>query len=110
VVNSEPEEVPDAEHEQIIERVAAIDVAKESGKVCTRLPGQRTPGRRVSKVWDVKATTNAIVELGDYPVVSGSRRSPSNQRRIIGGSGSISWKPVGAEKYGRLMRRARIRG
>jgi hypothetical protein len=63
-VNSEPVEIPDAEHEQIAQRVAAIDVAKESGVVCTRLPSQRTPGRRVSKVWDVTATTNAIVELG----------------------------------------------
>jgi hypothetical protein len=31
LVNSEPVEIPDAEHEQIVERVAAIDVAKESG-------------------------------------------------------------------------------
>jgi transposase len=67
-VNSEPEEIPDAEHEQIVERVAAIDVAKESGMVCTRMPSERTPGRRVSKVWEVKATTNAVVELGDYLV------------------------------------------
>jgi transposase len=67
-VISEPEEIPDAEHEQIIERVCAIDVAKESGTVCTRLPSERTPGRRVSKVWEVKATTNAIIELGDYLV------------------------------------------
>jgi transposase len=58
-------EIPDAEHEQIVERVAAIDVAKESGAVCTRLPSLRTPGRRVSKVWQVTATTNAIVELGE---------------------------------------------
>jgi transposase len=67
-VISEPEEILDAEHEQIIERVCAIDVAKESGTVCTRLPSERTPGRRVSKVWEVKATTNAIIELGDYLV------------------------------------------
>lgn len=64
----EPEEIPDAEHEQVLERVCAIDVAKESGKVCTRLPRESAPGRRVSKVWDVQATTNAIVELGDYLV------------------------------------------
>ena len=34
--------------------------------MCTRLPRESTPNRRVSKVWDVKATTNAIVELGVY--------------------------------------------
>ena len=49
----EPEEIPDAEHELVIERVAAIDVAKASGTVCVRLPGKT--GRRVSRVWDVPA-------------------------------------------------------
>ena len=34
----EPEEIPDAEHELVIERVAAVDVAKASGKVCVRMP------------------------------------------------------------------------
>jgi transposase len=68
LVIGEPEEIPDAEHEQVVERVCAIDVAKESGKVCTRLPRESAPDRRVSKVWDVKATTNAIVELGEHLV------------------------------------------
>ena len=36
----EPEEIPDAEHELVIERVAAVDVAKASGKVCVRVPGK----------------------------------------------------------------------
>jgi transposase len=55
-----PEEIPDAEHELVIGRVAAIDVAKASGKVCVRAPRER---RRVSKVWDVEATTGAVSEL-----------------------------------------------
>jgi transposase len=57
---SAPEEIPDAEHELVIERVAAIDVAKAFGKVCVRTPRER---RRVSKVWDVEATTGAVSEL-----------------------------------------------
>src|SRR5204862_3830051 len=64
----QPEEIPDAEYEQVIDRVAAIDVAKEFGKVCIRLPHESVPGRRVSKVWDVSAITNAVIELGDYLV------------------------------------------
>ena len=55
-----PQEIPDAEHELIIERVCAIDVAKASGKVCVRTPRER---RRVSKIWDVEATTGAVSEL-----------------------------------------------
>ncbi|MGO9382581.1 MAG: IS110 family transposase [Mycobacterium sp.] len=58
-----PVEIPDAEHELVIERVAAIDVAKATGKVCVRLPG--TSGHRVSRVWDVAATTGAVGELGE---------------------------------------------
>ena len=48
----------------MVERVAAVDVAKASGKVCMRVP-HPAAGRRVTKVWDVAATTNAIVELAD---------------------------------------------
>ena len=62
----EPVEVPDEEHEQILERVAAIDVAKATGMVCTRVPHDARPGRRVTRVWEVPATTNAIIELGEY--------------------------------------------
>jgi transposase len=57
-----PEEIPDAEHELVIERVCAIDVAKASGTVCVRTPRER---RRVSKVWDVEATTGAVTDLAD---------------------------------------------
>jgi transposase len=60
-LNHEPEEIIDAEHELVIERVAAIDVAKASGKVCVRLPGKS--GRRVSRVWDVAATSGAVADL-----------------------------------------------
>ena len=62
-VVSEPVEIPDAEHELVIERVAAVDVAKAAGKVCVRLPGKS--GRRFSRVWDVPARTGAITELGE---------------------------------------------
>ncbi|WP_239657263.1 hypothetical protein [Mycobacterium riyadhense] len=34
VSKSAPVEIPDAEHELVIERAAAIDVAKAAGKVC----------------------------------------------------------------------------
>lgn len=61
----EPEEIAVEDYEEVVERVAAIDVAKASGKVCTRVPHPNTPGRRVTKVWDVSATTNAIMGLAD---------------------------------------------
>jgi len=64
---SVPVEIADAEHELVIERAAAIDVAKESGKVCVRLPGN-SGRRRFSRVWDVSARTGAITELAEQLV------------------------------------------
>jgi transposase len=62
----QPVEVQVDEHEQIVERVAAIDVAKASGMVCLRVPHPSIPGRRVTKVWPVRASTAALIELGDH--------------------------------------------
>ncbi len=63
------EEIPDEEHEQVFERVCAIDVSKEFGTVCVRQPNESNPGgRRISRVWDVKATMNAVIGLADHLV------------------------------------------
>ena len=64
----EPQEIEDEEHEQILERVAAVDVAKASGMVCTRVPHPSRAGKRRTRVWAVDATTNAILELTDHLV------------------------------------------
>ena len=69
----EPQEIEDEEHEQILERVAAVDVAKASGMVCTRVPHESRPGRRRTRVWQVAATTNAIIELADHLAARGDR-------------------------------------
>ena len=55
----------------MIERVCAIDVAKASGKVCTRLPSQGGSGRRGSRVWDVAATTETVIALAVQLVALG---------------------------------------
>jgi transposase len=62
----EPQEIEDEAYEQILERVAAVDVAKASGMVCTRVPHQSRPGKRRTRVWTVEATTGAILELADH--------------------------------------------
>ncbi len=74
MVMAKPQEVPDEDHEQVMARVAAIDVAKASGMVCTRTPHPTVEGRRVSQVWDVVATTNAICELAVHLVEVGIER------------------------------------
>ncbi len=70
----EPVEIQDEEHEQILERAAAIDVAKASGMVCTRVPRDGGPGRRRTRVREVAATTNAIIELGDHLMAEGVQK------------------------------------
>ena len=44
-VMREPQEIEDEEHEQILRRVAAVDVAKASGMVCTRVPHDARPAK-----------------------------------------------------------------
>jgi transposase len=67
----EPQEIEDGEHEQILERVAAVDVAKASGMVCTRVPREGQPGKRRTRVWQVDATTDVILELAEHLVAEG---------------------------------------
>jgi transposase len=61
---SRPQVIDDQDHERIYERVAAVDVAKDTGMVCTRTPHPSRPGARRSTVWTVKARMNAIRVLG----------------------------------------------
>jgi len=81
-----PEEIDVEEHGEVVERVGAIDVAKASGKVCTRVPHPSVAGRRVTKVWDVAATTTAIMELADELARQGIER-------VVVESTSDYWRP-----------------
>ena len=58
---------------RVIERAAAIDVAKGFGMVCTRVPGSRAD-RRLQKVWRVEATYRAVMALMDHLRAEGIRR------------------------------------
>jgi transposase len=67
----QPQDVEDEEHERSWERVAAIDVAKATGMVCTRVPDEDRPGRRRTRVWAVAATMAGVTELGDHLACEG---------------------------------------
>jgi transposase len=58
-----PQVIEDQEHERVFDRVAAVDVAKASGMVCTRTPNPSRPGARRSTVWEVPATMNSVLAL-----------------------------------------------
>jgi len=80
------QEIDAEDHEEIMERVAAVDVAKASGTVCTRVPHPSIPSRRLTKVWDVGATTNAIMGLAEDLAGAGIER-------IVVESTSDYWRP-----------------
>jgi hypothetical protein len=61
------------ERVEVVERAAAIDVAKASGMVCTRVPGSR-PDRRRQKVWQVGATCGEVSALVDHLRCEGIQR------------------------------------
>ena len=64
MAQARPQVIDDEEHERVYERVAAVDVAKDSGMVCTRTPHPSRPGARQSTVWTVKARMASIGALG----------------------------------------------
>jgi transposase len=82
----QPIEVEVCEDEPIVERVAAVDVAKASGMVCTRVPHESVPGKRTTKVWQVGSTTRALVELADHLRCQGIQR-------VVLESTSDYWRP-----------------
>ena len=61
---SKPQVIDDQEHERIHERVAAADVAEDSGVACTRTPHPSRPGARQGRIWTVKARMGAVRALG----------------------------------------------
>ena len=70
---SRPQVIDDEEHERVHERVAAIDVAKDSGMVCTRTPHPSRPGARRSTAWAIVEVTNLTWAR------PGSRRSATGE-------------------------------
>jgi len=76
----------DSMDEEIVARVAAIDVAKDSGMVCTRVPHSTHPGKRTTTVWSVSARTSAIIEVAD-------RLAEEHVERVVLEATSDYWRP-----------------
>jgi transposase len=86
VAKVKPQVIDDEEHERVHERVAAIDVAKDSGMVCARAPHPSRPGARRATVWTVKARMGAVRAPGRQLKHDGieivTLESTSDYRRI----------------------------
>ncbi len=72
--------------EPVVVRAAALDIAKATAMVCTRVPDEGRAGRRVQQTWSVAADTAAILELGDR------LRCQGIERVVMEATGAY-WKP-----------------
>ena len=54
------------DNEEIIERVAALDIGKAEVMCCVRVPDEDHPGRRVQEVQAYPAMTRSLLRLADY--------------------------------------------
>jgi transposase len=59
---------------ELLARAAAIDVAKDSGVVCTRVPHDTRAGRKVQKIWTVPARHDEVIALADHLRCQGIER------------------------------------
>ena len=78
------EEIEQAE--ELVARVAAIDIAKASGMVCVRVPHEDKPGKRVQRVFNTVAPSGAILDLADHLICQGVTR-------VVMEATSTYWKP-----------------
>jgi transposase len=84
---AEAEDIEEIEQAvELVERVAAIDIAKASGMVCVRLPHEDRPGFRIQRVFSTVATSGAILDLADHLVCQGVTR-------VVMEATSTYWKP-----------------
>src|SRR6266540_1903844 len=59
---------------ELLVRAAGIDVAKDTGMVCTRVPHETRAGRKVQKTWSVPSRYHDVIALGDHLRVQGIER------------------------------------
>jgi hypothetical protein len=84
---AEAEDIEEIEQAvELVERVAAIDIAKASGMVCVRLPHEDKPGFRTQHVFNTVATSGAILDLADHLICQGVTR-------VVMEATPTYWKP-----------------
>ena len=72
------------ERVEVVTYAAAIDVAKGTGMVCTRVPGSR-PDRKRQTVWQVDADYASVVALMDHLRCQGIQRLVLESTAVIWG-------------------------
>jgi hypothetical protein len=87
--------------DQIIQRVAALDVGKAELTCCVRVPGQGGSGRRLQEVRSYQTMTRWLLVLAD-------RLRELGVTRVVMEATSDYWKPVVRHEVPRV--RAEVKG
>jgi len=75
------------DNEEIIERVAALDIGKAELMCCVRVPDQDHPGRRLQEVQAYPTLTRSVLRLADHLARLGVTR-------VVMEATADYWKPV----------------
>ena len=75
------------DREEIIERVAALDIGKAEVVVCVRVPSTTQPGRRAQEITTYSTMTRSLLRLAD-------RLRELGVTRVVMAATSDYWKPV----------------
>jgi hypothetical protein len=110
VSKMKPQVIDDEERERVHERVAAIDVAKDSGMVCTRTPHPSRPGARRSTVWTVQARMGQIRQLGRQLAGDGIEIVTLELTSVIWGPNGMNRTSTRSARRGRVCQRSSDEG
>jgi hypothetical protein len=77
----------DEQNEEIIVRVAALDIGKAELVCCVRIPHEARPGRRLQEVATYSTMTRSLLRMAD-------RLSELGVTRVVMEATSDYWKPV----------------
>ena len=85
------------DNDQIIQRVAALDIGKAELTCCVRVPGQAGSGKRAQEVRTYKTMTRSLLvlvdRLGELGVTRVVMEATSDYWR---GASATCWKPTGS--------------
>ena len=77
----------DEQNEEIIARVAALDIGKAELVCCVRIPHEGRPGRRLQEVATYSTMTRSLLRMAD-------RLAELEVTRVVMEATSDYWKPV----------------
>ncbi|NRQ33635.1 IS110 family transposase [Nonomuraea sp. NN258] len=75
------------DHEEIVERVAALDIGKATLMCCVRVPDEDKPGRRLQEVQSYSTMTRSVLGMADHLHTLGVSR-------VVMEATSDYWKPI----------------